>query len=311
MFEPNQRDQLFQRGVALLLLASVAMALAVVHLQRQAVSPFGQTLRIQSVVPRADGVTVKSPVTIAGIKVGWVDDISLTAENQVLLTLAIDAKVSDKLRADSLATVVKPMLGTALIEIQMGHADSPVLQSGAHMAGRVQPDLNDIVATLPERLNKAEHALDSVTAVSENLRRLTEKANASSQSVDATLAQLQSTARKANQAAGKLLTAMDAAQSALGDLHHTIKTADGILENARSASRQLEPMASQANATLADIHVLTQELRAAGPQVGPAIDSARQAAKQADDVLDAAKKSVLLRGEFPTAPPLPTLALPR
>ena len=311
MFKLSQRDEKFQRTVGALLIASVLAVLGGIHIQRQAVSPFGETVRIHTVVPRADGMAVKSPVTMAGIKVGWVDDMSLTAENQVLLTLEIDAKVKDKLRTDSLATVIKPMLGTVFVEIQMGHAQSAVLQSGARVLGRIQPDLNDIVATLPERLNKVEHTLDTLNALSQDLRHLTQAAQAGGQSFELTLGYLQSSARKADQAAGKMLGTLDNAQATLGSLQGLMQTTDGVLGQVQAGSRQFGPVLGKVDAVLGDLQVLTQQLRTVAPQLAPAVTSGRNAAQEADEVLHAAKKSILLRGEFPAPAAPPWLPAPR
>jgi ABC-type transporter Mla subunit MlaD len=309
MFKLSQRDKKFQRTVGALLVVSALAVLGGIHIQRQAVSPFGQTVRIQFVVPRADGMAVKSPVTMAGIKVGWVDDLALTAENQVLLTLEIDSKVKDKLRTDSLATVTKPMLGTAFVDIQMGHTDQAVLPSGARMPGHIQPDLNDIVATLPQRLDKVERTLDTLNALSQDLRRLTHTAQASSQSLGPTLGYLQSTSRKADQAADKMLGTLDEAQATLVGMQRLMQTTDGVLGQVQAESRQFGPVARKVDAVLDDLQVLTKELRTLAPQLGSTVASGRHAAQEADEVLHAAKKSILLRGEFaaPAAPPwLPT-----
>jgi ABC-type transporter Mla subunit MlaD len=311
MFKLSLCDEKFQRTVGGLLIASVLAVLGGIHLQRQAVSPFGKTVRIQSVVPRADGMAVKSPVTMAGIKVGWIEALSLTAENQVLLTLEIDAKVSDKLRSDSLATVIKPMLGTAFVEIQMGHPDKPALQTGMTMLGHIQPDLNDVMATLPERLNKVDLTMDTLSALSEDLRRLTQAAHTGSKSVEVTLRHLQSSSRKADLAADGLLSAITDARTAMGSLQHLMQATDGVLSDVQMGSRKLGPIMSKADATLEDLRVLAQELRTVAPQLSPAVASGRIAAQEVNEVLHAAKNSIFLRGEFPLVPPLPLLPTPR
>jgi ABC-type transporter Mla subunit MlaD len=167
------------------------------------------------------------------------------------------------------------------------------------------------VATLPERLDKVERTLDNLNALSDDLRHLTQTAQAGSQSFALTLGHLQSTSRKADQAAGKMLVTLDDAQATLGGLQRLMQTSDGVLGQVQAGSRQLGPVVGKVDAALDDLRVLTKELRSLAPQLAPAVASGRNAAQEADEVLHAAKKSILLRGEFPAPAAPPWLPTPR
>lgn len=311
MFPLNARDQLFQRAVGGLLIVTALAAVGVIHLQRQAVSPFGQTVRLTTVVPRVDGMAPKSPVTIAGIKVGWVDALALTPDNQVQLKLEIDASIQAKLRADALATVVRPLLGTAFVDLQMGQPTQPALSAAGVLAGRMQPDLNDLMASLPERLKSVEQTLDNVNALSTDLRQLTQAANRGDSSVAVTLTHVQSGARRLEQAAGQLQGVLDQARVTLQQAGQLAQDGAAVATDARAASRHLEPLAVQTGRMLGDLQVLSQELRLLAPQLAPTLSQARQTAQDADALLDAARKNILLRGQFDAPPALPLLPPPR
>ena len=93
----------------------------------------GGGYEITTVINSAVGVRSKTPVEIAGMKVGRVKKLELTDDKKVKLTLIIDEDV--KLPADS-KTVIrsKGFLGEILVEIVPGTPGTPPLEDGMSIA---------------------------------------------------------------------------------------------------------------------------------------------------------------------------------
>jgi phospholipid/cholesterol/gamma-HCH transport system substrate-binding protein len=310
MISPRDRDRLFQRAVGLLVLASLLALLAFARSQHRSLSPFEHTQRLHTVVGRADGIASGAAVTLAGLQIGRVEAIELTPDNRIRLALDVDAKTVARLRADAVATVLRPVLGAASIEIDPGSADKP-LAPGEALPGRSPPDFNQLVASLPERLAKVDATLDNLEALSHDLRQLSEAATTGRGSVAITLAHLQSSARQAEQISASLSTTVGEAQVAVRQIGPLLAGTGQVIDEVGAGTRQLAPVLSKVDTALDDLLVLTRELRATAPHLPALATSGRHATQEADELLSAARRSVLLRGSFPEPVPLPQLPSPR
>ncbi len=111
-------------------------------------SPHG-TYYIYVELPSAEGIDRKTPVQVAGIQVGIVDDISLTSSNVARLKLKIRKGVM--LPEDVKAEVrVKGVLGDAYLELLPGKSGETLSAGG--MIHRVGPtvDINELTRNLNE-----------------------------------------------------------------------------------------------------------------------------------------------------------------
>ena len=307
MISARDRDRMFQRAVGLLLVASLVALLWFTRMHRQSLAPFDETIRLETEIMRADGIATNAPVTLAGLKVGRVQGIDLTEDNRIRVTLEVDARLAPRLRQDAVATVMRPVLGTASVEIDPGSAQQPEWRPGQTLAGRVQPDLNEILATLPARLAKVDATLDNLTALSADMRRLSQAATTGSSSVEKTLVHLQATSRQAEIATGKLADTLDETRGAIRQALPTLAKTQQVVDDVGAALRQLPVLTDKVDTVLDDVKVFTDVLRSTAPQLPPLAVSGRNAAEEADEILGAARRSVWLRSSFPAPAPLPQL----
>ena len=311
MLKQRARDRLYKRSVGLLVIFSAIAVLIFLRLYQQTAGPFKETIPLVATVERADGIALDAPVTMAGIKVGRVTAINLTDDNRVRLDLEIEGQVRHKLRADSRATLSKPLLGSAFVDIAMGSPNQPVLQGGSALPIRRAPDINDLVATLPDRLAKIDATLDNLSAVSADLRRTSQQATASGGPVERTLAHVQNTARHAEHAAERLNTTLDETRQVVRTTGIAVQQVGAILADVKDGTVKLAPILDKTNRALDDVQAVTGELRATAPQIAPVVAAGRDTLQEADEVLRAAKNSFLLRGSAPPPAAPPALPAPR
>ena len=155
------------------------------------------------------GLSVKADVKIAGVKVGWVDDIQLVEDGRKAKT---SLKVSKRypLREDSYAEVRQEgLLGTKYLEIYPGHSMKGDLPSGSTFTkeGRSAVAIEDLLFRVqkiadnvesvtdslkiamggPEKAQKLGDIVDNINNLTSKLAQFTEVLSKNSENVDGTL----------------------------------------------------------------------------------------------------------------------------
>ena len=318
MAQQRDRDRFYKRSVGVLVIFSVLAVLVMLRLYQQTAGPFRDTLRLSATLPRADGVTADTPVTLAGLKIGRVGSVSLADDNRVRLELIIESRVADRVRTDSRAVLTRPLIGAPFIDIVIGSADKPRLEAGAEIAAVRAPDLNDLVSTLPLRLVAIDAILDNAQALTSDLRRTTRTLTAADGPVELAFRDIARVSAEASQAAAQLNRTLADVRRVVAETGHAIETTNAALGDVRVLAADLRPLGPRAGEvagslerSLANVEAVTAGLRAIGPQLGPAVPAGQDALEEANDVLRAAKGSSLLRGNLPPPAGMPAAPVPR
>jgi phospholipid/cholesterol/gamma-HCH transport system substrate-binding protein len=113
-----------------------------------------------------EGLAVGAPIRLAGVSVGNVTRIAFgrdLTDRRINLTLSVEQRVQDRIRADSVATIgTIGLVGDKVLDVTVGSADRPVLQSGARLASVDPVDYSGL-------LKKGDQILEHVTKMSASL----------------------------------------------------------------------------------------------------------------------------------------------
>ena len=183
-----------------------------------------------------NGLTVSSPVTINGFKVGQVRDINYEYDNpgHVLVELSLDKKL--KVPSGSKAIIKSDLLGTASVELQFStSADSHDV--GDKLIGEAMPSMLDNVAselmpTVSSIFPKVDSLLTSVN------RLITANLEATTVNLNRTLATMP-----------KVMTTVDGVALNL----------DTITANLALVSQELKEMPIES--TLQNVHDITADMK--------------------------------------------------
>ena len=307
MLKQRARDRLYKRAVGGLVFASVIMLVVVLRMYQQAAGPFDQSFRLQAISPRAHGLELDSPVTMAGIKIGRVIGINVTPENTVKLELEVQGKYRDKVREDSLASLSRPIIGSAFIDLSMGSPQQPELPSNAYIGLTTLPDINDVVASIAPKLEKIETILDNVTTTTSDVKLLVRTVAQDLAPLNNSMKNVEKITRDAAEAAGKVNQATTQVKQLLDDAKQATVQVNAILADVKTGTARVDALTQRTDNILTHGEAISQDFRKVAPQVVPILDASRDTLNEADDVLRAAKNSILLRGN--TLPP-PTGTLP-
>ena len=307
MLKQRARDRLYKRAVGGLVFASVIMLVVVLRMYQQAAGPFDQSFRLQAISPRAHGLELDSPVTMAGIKIGRVIGINVTPENTVKLELEVQGKYRDKVREDSLASLSRPIIGSAFIDLSMGSPQQPELPTNAYIGLTTLPDINDVVASIAPKLEKIETILDNVTTTTSDVKLLVRTVAQDLAPLNNSMKNVEKITRDAAEAAGKVNQATTQVKQLLDDAKQATVQVNAILADVKTGTARVDALTQRTDNILTHGEAISQDFRKVAPQVVPILDASRDTLNEADDVLRAAKNSILLRGN--TLPP-PTGTLP-
>jgi len=314
----RERDRLYKRAVGLLLIVSLVAILVLLRLYQQTAGPLSETLSFHAKLPRADGVLVDSPVTLAGLKIGRVTGVVLGDDDRVRVDLTVEARVAEKIREDSRAFVHRPIIGGAYVDIGIGSRERPRLAAGEQIAAVLVPDLNDLVGTLPARLAAVDAILDNARSLTSELRRATEELTRKDGVIERSFSEINAATARASEAASRLNQTLDEIRLVVVETGKSIAAANATLAEAGALVDDLRPLGPQAidmaaslDRSLQNIEALSQELRTLVPQIGSAVVAGENALEEADDVMRAAKGSFLLRGNLPPPADPPMVPAPR
>ncbi len=241
------------------------------------------------------GLSKGAGVTFSGVPVGKIDTIELWPKDPsfVRVRISIDKKVP--VLVGTTATILSSFTGGGSVQLEgavqgatpIGCPEedprsacpegAPVIPTKAGGLGALlntAPVLLDRLATLSERLNLllSDENQASIKGILSNTDKLTGSLAETSPEVKASLVELQGTLRqatqtlatfdKAGQTAGNLLG--DKADSLVGDLRKTLRSAQLATEELQSTLTEARPAARQLSAsTLPSAEAALRELRSA------------------------------------------------
>lgn len=144
---------------------------------------FSRNYSLYSRFKHVKGLHFGSEVSLAGLRIGTVKDISIAKDNpkELLVELHIDATHRDRIRGDSVATIrTQGVLGDKYIEVALGSPDFPVLPPGSTLATREDEDFfakgGSLVSEVKRQFEKGgdvDKVLANLAVLSQNLVVLT------------------------------------------------------------------------------------------------------------------------------------------
>lgn len=128
---------------ALMLAALVAVALFVLNIEKISLGGAGNRVRVRAAFPSVAGLDAKSPVRIAGVRVGLAETIGLES-GRAVVTLALDPGV--ELRQGARARLKSVgLLGELYVELDPGPPGAPPLPEGTLIEGSPPAGLDEVI----------------------------------------------------------------------------------------------------------------------------------------------------------------------
>ena len=168
----DERAYQYKVGVMVLATFIFAAILALLFGELPAVMHGSYTIHVM--FDQAPKVTTNTPVRTSGVLIGRVEDVTLTDDDRVKVTVSIDAK--RKLRSNQVCRVRTELMGDVMLEfVKSEKAGKPdeFIQPGVTLEGVVAVDpvdvIRDLQGSLSGVISSMSVAIDSVAKTSDDL----------------------------------------------------------------------------------------------------------------------------------------------
>ncbi|HIJ82693.1 MAG: ABC transporter substrate-binding lipoprotein [Magnetococcales bacterium] len=261
----RDRDKKFKQSVGVFILVTMLLVLATLWLGNSRINPFDHKYNLLLRLDHAEGIQKETPVTLAGILIGNVFDVAFSTDNKILVTIRIVTEYQDKIRGDSIITLVRTMVGSASLDISLGSPEQPILKEGQFLTLKKDAVLGDLVAQLPPKLAYLETILANVALLSQQLVNPNEKLQQSLANVATVTANL-------TELTGQLTSKELHLQRSLANLEHFSGDAAGLMGELRvSTPKMLARLNHSTNKSLLKVENLLTDLQKGVQSVQPLI----------------------------------------
>ncbi len=227
---------------------------------------FVSTITIHAEFNDAGGLMGGNNVQFSGVKVGTVKKVTIIAENQVSVEMAVEERLKDFIKKDANAKIGSDgLIGNTIVVITGGSASSPGVDEGDFLVAIQSVDTEDMLATLQknnenlvgiteqlgvllEGLNKGEGTLGKLfkdTSLYTNLNQTVDGLDDVRKSSLVVLSEMQTLTKKLNSEDG---------------LVHALFEDESMVVSLKTTLANLEKTANQADAITADVKLLTEKL---------------------------------------------------
>lgn len=255
---------------------------------------FEPTQKLVLIVDNAEGLSVGSDLTYSGLAIGRVQRIELAPSGQARVQVALPRNQAHWLRASSVFTLERGLLGPARLRAFSGDLQAPPLPEGAERpilrgdANEEIPVILNDVKGIVQNLERMTAAGSDINASIANLRGLTDKLNGrygvlgamlgeerNSQQALETVARANQLLDSLNGLSVKLSGTLATADQALARAEQRVLGAGGVMDEAQKTIEQLNAAIADArgslkklDAVLADSQKITANTASATRDLG-------------------------------------------
>jgi phospholipid/cholesterol/gamma-HCH transport system substrate-binding protein len=162
---------------AVILVALVVLAYATVSVGKL-LNMFNKRYELVTLLPTAAGLPKGAQVTVAGQRVGQVDQIEFleipkkTRGNNILVRMKISQDIQEQIRRDSKVQLrTTGLLGDKYIDITPGSGGTAILQEGDTLESLPPTDFDQLLASAAETLDQARNAITQVRGMTSSVAR--------------------------------------------------------------------------------------------------------------------------------------------
>lgn len=293
-------EENFERKAGLFILITIVTVIAIFFVIGKEKKIFKKRYNLIATFEHGGNIDTNTGVTLAGIKVGNVVKIYINNENKVDVVMSIRKEFQELISEDSAATLVFSLLTGSVIDISIGLSGTRVLEDGDKIASVETEEIADKVSVnvlFPKSgelenilKNKIPSLIDKVDNVFAIIDNLVDRLGNSSSNLNKLIENLKQFSDNLNESdiieqSNKLLVNA-------GELTSDIKN---IAHGFPSLLEKFATFIEESNIVLNNLKVISGDLKEKSPDLAIMIDSAEDLMDDLGEVIDASKKSFLLK----------------
>lgn len=320
----KDRDRKFKQVTSIFVLITMLMALGLIWLGNTEINPFGKKFDLRLELEHASGLVKNDQVTLAGMKVGKVEDMSYSPGNKIMVLFWVLDQHRNLIRQDSLVILNKGLMGSSSLDITLGSPDQPQIQANQIMTVQTG-GMDEVMKQLPTKIAMLDailsniaiftrqlvnpdlhfqHSLAHLESIMANAESVTNKLNNQEENFQRILTNLEKTSREAaglttkiNQTLPSMIHNLD--QSATS----SIQEVEGLMKELRIMVNGLSPLTAQISEVLkstgkiaSDMSSVTGHLKDSGPEIPLLIHQSKDVMFETEITLRNLNNSILFGG---------------
>lgn len=320
--------------VGLFVVVALAAGLVMVVLLGSEQGIFRPRFELRATFANVSGLRAGAPVFVAGLNVGSVRTLQFAppAEEgevaaRVEVVLDVDARYNTQIRTDSVATVGSVgLLGDKSVEITVGSLSAAELGDGGQirtaeplgitevldelqpMARKLDQILGDIAIVTGDLANADSPLMQSMNSLSSILVKVDEGRGVAGRVVNSEefADEFEALVEEANGLLAETTAAVSEVRRATEDLPATMASVRAVSSDVEELAIALRESAARFPAITEDIAITVSNLKSGSASVPAIAAGANRGVRRANEVVDAASRTIFLRGlvaEEKGAPP--------
>jgi len=328
----SARYRSYQRAAGLLILITLGLLFVVLWMANRQLGLFSQTYALYGFLDNVRGLARATPVTLAGLKIGEVRDLTITDYNRIRIDLILDRKYQPRIREDSTAEVKADLLGNARLEISMGAPDQPILPHQALLAFQRSSDLDALLKQAQEQLGQIAAVMSNIRVITDELRQpegpllgtlrgfaqitaqlqpLLQNLTRMSGEMQQVATDLAAVSVRIRQGEGTLGGLTDRNSALSRDVAATVQKLRETMTGLEQLAGRLPRYGQQIGQILHQTETLTAQLAKASGQAPALLEKSRGIAEDAGEVVGGIKRSAVLQALSPAELPRSLFDAPR
>lgn len=323
--------------VGLFVLLGIGVAVLMIALLGSEQRIFEKRFPLRAIFGNVSGMRGGAPVFVAGLSVGTVEQLRFVRPGQgrrpaadpvpgagpaadriaeIEVVMKIEERFREQIRVDSVATVGSVgLLGDKSIEISVGSASRPMVEPGAVLTTVDPMSLTDVLDEVQPMATKLDTILGDIsiltgqmsseestlTAGLDSLANILQKVDRGEGTIGA-LVNDSTTVDEVDQLLASAREAVSEIRVATEDLPPTMASIRQVAAEVEELSVSLRKTAERFPEIAADLEEIVENVRLTSQSLPSLGVQAEQGVRKANDVLDAAGESILLRGNMPAQP---------
>lgn len=159
------RLNLYERVAGMFVLSAIVGAGAFALSSAVKQGWFEPRISYTTIFSSAEGVHPGTSVKMSGLTVGAVESVDLLPDNRVRLSFNVMKKFSNRLREDSMASLIRPfIIGDRVLEVTVGSDEVPALASNAELRSEENMDLMSLMSG-----RRTNHVMTQLSGLMNNL----------------------------------------------------------------------------------------------------------------------------------------------
>ncbi len=231
------RKRLDEFKVGLFVCAGLAMAMIIVFMVGSESQFFERRFTLYTNFSTISGLRVGAPVQLAGLKVGFVDDIRFPddpASKDIVVLLKVNREFQKRIRSDSVATIeTQGLLGDKFVYISVGSESQSVIPDKGILPSKE-------VTSIFSLAEKAGTIMDDIGAASKKVNEMLGSVSGKGEGdLKAIISSVRHTVEQIEKGKG-LVHAMiydPKGEQVIGNLADTMKSVKGIMAGAEEESK--------------------------------------------------------------------------